>query len=524
MKSKVQNSDTWLEQLNERQLRYRYEVLYKAKDSSLPLERVKKLISAFYHDEENIKDLISALNDAEYDLLLSKSLKQDVSIPRNNEKLYDFYLVGDDKGVIPEIERKLNCAKGLYEESEDRINIKSFIRAMFALLASKDVKPTVSGKGVLARLSEIFTSINEEKLSILITHFKEMVEKDELIVDQKLNREKAEKLLKLSQIELAYHLLSPNMSIKEFQVSQLKTSDLSFSLLPLGEKAEYTITGELLVYFQSSIEDDLIWKIAKPITVDRICVYKITKESICSAFDSGYSDQTIINHLKNLGINNSVLFSRLIGWKEEYELTQLTDCLYLETSRQQAAMIEAIDDLKPLIIKKVGTYSFILKRNRKVIEVLKRSGFDMLSQKNVTFESEGEADKELQLERLQEEDILTFGLRDIPYNENYKDELKAISSNELSTLIDNERILTKSQARLKSLNLMLESIWALDYQKKITYLNAMCGIRFLNLKLKDENFVALPLEMNQTFLTCLLKDGTKRQVMVDKIFKVSEIY
>lgn len=85
MKSKVQNSDTWLEQLNERQLRYRYEVLYKAKDSSLPLERVKKLISAFYHDEENIKDLISALNDAEYDLLLSKSLKQDVSIPRNNE-------------------------------------------------------------------------------------------------------------------------------------------------------------------------------------------------------------------------------------------------------------------------------------------------------------------------------------------------------------------------------------------------------------------------------------------------------
>ena len=71
---------------------------------------------------------------------------------------------------------------------------------------------------------------------------------------------------------------------------------------------------------------------------------------------------------------------------------------------------------------------------------------------------------------------------------------------------------------------MLESIWALDYQKKITYLNAMCGIRFLNLKLKDENFVALPLEMNQTFLTCLLKDGTKRQVMVDKIFKVSEIY
>ena len=70
MKSKVQNSDTWLEQLNERQLRYRYEVLYKAKDSSLSLERVKKLISSFYHDEENIKDLISALNDAEYNLLL----------------------------------------------------------------------------------------------------------------------------------------------------------------------------------------------------------------------------------------------------------------------------------------------------------------------------------------------------------------------------------------------------------------------------------------------------------------------
>ena len=54
-------------------IEYRYEVLFKRKDTQFSLEEKKKRILSFYSNEENIKDLIKALSDSEYNLLLKKN-------------------------------------------------------------------------------------------------------------------------------------------------------------------------------------------------------------------------------------------------------------------------------------------------------------------------------------------------------------------------------------------------------------------------------------------------------------------
>lgn len=519
MKSKAQICDSWINNQSQRMIEYRYEVLFKRKDTQFSLEEKKKRILSFYSNEENIKDLIKALSDSEYNLLLKRKLNLACYIPRTNEKLYDFYLY--DEKVIPEIASELNSLKGIYEDSSNRIDIKCFLRALFALISSKGIRPSVSGKGIESKLSEIFTNISQENLTILISHFKAMCERDSLINNSYIDFDKAKKILQLSQLEVLYHLLSYSTSIEELFISQLNSSELCFVLEDKKKKPSYTITGELFVYFEGDTEDELIYQIAEPVTIDRICVYKITKSSIRYAFDNGLTEQTILSKLRSYGVNNSIFESRLSAWREEYEMTKLHDSLYLETSKQLALVIEAVEELKPFIIKKVGTYSFIFKRDKRVIEILKRSGFDMLCQKELSYISDSDDTKPIVLEKY--EGSLNLLDRAICFDEGYKEYLKSISNPSIHSLIDDDKILTSKMAKGIKKSCEHEAIWGLDYQKKLSYLVSMCNIRFLELKFKDETIKALPLKVELPNIKLLTIKGEEKIALVDKIFKVSEL-
>ena len=519
MKLKAQICDSWINELPQKMIEYRYEVIYKNKDISISLEEKKKKILDFYQNEDNITDLIKALSDSEYNLLLERKLNLNCYIPRSNEKLYDYYLYNDM--VIPEISSKINSIKQIYEDCTERINIKAFLRALFALISSKGIKPKINGKGIITKLSEIFTNISTENLITLISHFKTMCEKDNLFNNSYIDLDKAKKILNLTQIEALYHLLSFGGSIEELFISQIKKSDLCFVLDDKGKAPSYTITGELLVYFECDSDDELIYQIAEPVTIDRICVYKITKASIRSAFDNGLTDKTIISKLRSYGVINSLFESRLSAWREEYEMTQLHDCLYLETSKQQAFIIESVEELKPFIIKKVGTYSFIFRRTRRVIEILKQSGFDMLCEKELSNICEENEEKQLELTHFIGN--LSFEERAILFDEEYKEKLKSIASPSIAYLIDENKILTRKQAKSIKKPCSHEAIWGLDYQKKVQFLSSMCNIRFLELKFKDETIKALALKVELPNILFLTSKGEERTAIVDKIFKVTEL-
>lgn len=519
MKSKAQICDSWINELSQKMIEYRYEVLFKKKDNSISLEEKKKAILGFYSNEDNITDLIKSLSDSEYNLLLERKLNLECYIPRNNEKLYDYFLYNDK--VIPEVALKINSIKLLYEDSPERIDIKAFLRALFALISSKGIRPSISGKGIISKLSEIFTNISTDNLITLITHFKEMCERDNLINNSYIDFDKAKKILALSQIEALYHLLSFDGSIEDLFISQIKKSELCFVLEDKNKTPAYTITGELFVYFESDSDDELIYQIAEPVTIDRICVYRITKESIRSAFDNGLTENTIISKLRGYGVINSLFESRLAAWREEYEMTHLHDCLYLETSRQQAIVIESIENIKNYIIKKVGTYSFIFKRDRKVIDILKHSGFDMLCEKELSNICEETQLSPLEIVKFNSS--LSFKERLIPFDEGYKEKLKAIALDNIFYLIDDNRILTRKQAENVKKLCTHESIWALDYQKKVQFLTSMCNIRFLELRFKDEIIKALPLKVELPNILLLTTNGEERNDKVEKIFKVSEL-
>ncbi len=117
---------------------------------------------------------------------------------------------------------------------------------------------------------------------------------------------------------------------------------------------------------------------------DIVSQWRMTKESIKAAFDSGYDLEAlkkIMNSICKAKLPD-MLLRRLEGWWENYSKIKIANVLLLETDNKNARLIDRLDSMKEFIVAKPSETLYIMDSEREYEwrEILISSGFDMLSQ------------------------------------------------------------------------------------------------------------------------------------------------
>ena len=517
-------SDGWTDVLPEKNAKYLYRLLFRRSGSELGTNERRAAIASFYEKDEHVADIISSLTDEEYNALISYSLSLTAELPGKMTKLYDFctYPSGKERILIPEVKARLKCAGDLTDR-EGRADIHEIVKASLALFHSGVIRP--GQRNAFSYIRKLFPLINEESLHGLWKRLLNVLYEDGIVSQSgKTDIRRAEELLSLSPAELMYRIDCPSCPIFSYQISQLR-KDVSFPVrLDTPQKGSMTMTGDFILYYTPSPYEDMAWKLAVPESIDTMCSYRITKESIRAALEGGYSASSIISALASEGISSPILSQRIQGWKEEAEMSSLSLCFYFRTTRQRALMISENPLFAPYIIRRIDEESFILKKEPSVPQLLKRCGFDMLPSE---FMASGEADEFREkpvYRRLSEEERLTFSGRDIPYDPSYRDRLISMTDDgRLKKRILDGTVISPFQIRPADESVKPYRVSGLDWQGKLAFLREMCGLAFIAVKVRSVAMEVLPLEVGQDVLSCMTRDGCIQDIPLGNIFFCEEL-
>ncbi|MGN0905802.1 MAG: hypothetical protein ACI4NM_01525, partial [Bullifex sp.] len=464
------------------------------------------------------------LTDEEYAALISYRLSLTPTVPRQMTKIYDFCTCqnGKDLIIIPPIAEKLTSVSLLYD-GRDRFCIHEIVKATLALYRSAVITP--GQRNAFSHLRKLFNDTDEAALKELWKKIVICLTDDGIISHSGyVDIKRAEELLSLSPIELMYRIEEPACSLSDYQIAQLK-KETSFPVRPeVTPKGKVTMTGDFVLYHTPSPLEDMAWKLAIPESIDTVCTYRITKESVRSALEGGYSVPSIISALASEGISSPLLTSRITGWKEEMDMSSLSLCFYFRTTVQRALMISENPLFAPYIIRQLDAESFLLKNEASVPALLKRSGFDMLPPELMRHAEPDEKPEKPAYTRLSDEERLSFSEREIPYDPALKEKLSALTDDEiLKKRIRSDTVLAPSQIVPAEKSLKPYRVSGLDWQGKLSFLREKSGLSFIEILVRKEKVEVLPLSVGSETLTVMTREGCIMDIPLGNIFSCSEL-
>lgn len=314
------------------------------------------------------------------------------------------------------------------------LGLSDIVKAFISLIESKELylnerrmSAFISSKAV----AEIFPSAEEDKLEKLFDRLvKNLFELEVLTKDKRrirLDRKKAFELINLDEIRLCSYIMFPHLDEwvrkKSFyffhlvkKIRGVKTDEIEkyvnraavisgfnyggienlflFCILKdqsgityavQDEKAEgpVIISSDYSISFTGNTAP-LISLICTPVSIDRVKIYQITKESILNAFSLSYTDDDVISFLQSLAdfTISPTLSSRIKIWFEEYSRITSERVLLLRTDEKSAKLIKSIPSLAEYILEEVSPGVFIMDAIAEAEwrEILKSSSFDMMSE------------------------------------------------------------------------------------------------------------------------------------------------
>lgn len=517
-------SDEWTAALPERYVRYLYGLLFRKSASNATPATRRAAIASFFSDEDNIRAIISSLSDEEYNALLSFSLSLTEELPPHMTKLYDFctYPSGKGRQPIPGIKSRVKCASGLYER-EGRTDIHETVKASLALFRAAVIRP--GQRNAFSYIRKLFPQSDEELLKELWKKLVSVLLEDGIISQSgKTDVKRAGELLSLSPVELIYRIEQPSSSLFSYQIAQLRKEAAFPVRLETPPRGRVMMTGDFILYYTPSPQEDMAWKIAVPESIDTVSSYRITKESIRAALDGDYSVSSVISALASEGISSPLLSSRIQSWKEEMDMSSLSLCFYFKTTKQRALMISENPLFAPYIIRCMDDGSFILKKEPSVPQLLRRAGFEMLPPELMGHEAAEEKKERQEYRRLTDDERLTFLERDIPYDPAYRERLSSLTDDEvLRKRIADGTVVCPSQIVKRDEALKPFRVTGLDWQGKLTFLREACGVAFIALRVRSERVEVLPLSVGQESLKCMTREGRITDIPLGSIFFCEEL-
>ncbi len=168
-----------------------------------------------------------------------------------------------------------------------------------------------------------------------------------------------------------------------------------FAFSPEDDKAEgpAIISSDFSISFIGSYPAQILL-MASAASIDRMKIFRMTKESMLNAFSNGYKAEEIISFLESLSSKElpEMLTDRIRIWNEEYSRIRIERALVLSTDEKSANIIRNIPALHEYIMEELSPTVFIMDaiRESEWREILHSSSFDMLSQtKGPEFSYEG---------------------------------------------------------------------------------------------------------------------------------------
>ena len=127
----------------------------------------------------------------------------------------------------------------------------------------------------------------------------------------------------------------------------------------------------------------LISLLAEPVSMDRMKIFRLSKESILNAFRLSYNDKDIIGFLESISDYklSPMLSERIAIWYGEYSRISFERALILRADEKSAKIIKNLPQMKEYILEDLGGGIFIMDSlsESEWRMVLRNASFDMLS-------------------------------------------------------------------------------------------------------------------------------------------------
>lgn len=210
---------------------------------------------------------------------------------------------------------------------------------------------------------------------------------------------------------------------------------------------------------------------ASPESSDTISTWKITKQSMRTAFSLGMTPDDVERELTSLSSFPlpDTIIPRIEGWHSSFSSVKARRALILTADERNARIIEALPTIQMHIIERLGDGIFLMKQDTEMLwrRALENAGFDMMGP------TEGPAFSEEE-ERPSLIPPPTFALpvipdeREIPYDSERRSRLLASSDTPLRTALIESGFIVHEDDPTPS----VEMVNGLYYQEKMRLINA----------------------------------------------------
>jgi len=165
-----------------------------------------------------------------------------------------------------------------------------------------------------------------------------------------------------SKCEIGTCELSALLSGKSLGLSHMPDNYL-FSLRDESKESEFSISGDMTVSFTRSPETSTLHLFATAECVDVLLSYRITKESIKSAYLFGLTLNDILSFLEGHGTVPTVVSDRIGEWYEDASSISVIDCYALKANERASRLIKASEKMGRHIISEPAEGLFLLKKD-----------------------------------------------------------------------------------------------------------------------------------------------------------------